>query len=172
VKEVAVFHRNLRFLLLSPLLAAGLLLSACGPDENTPYLKFIGGGFLFNYRLAEVTYGFVASVQRPLPDNSVLEARFEDPAGSEPIVLTQPTHRRRDQYAFTSPPVFGVKAKHNYQVELRLLDATSHQVLASYQKSYHADLDQSILPDKPPVIGPGYTPNPEAQRETGGPAVN
>lgn len=139
-----------------------VLLSGCSGSEsdNRPYLEFIGGGFIFNYRLAEADYGFVAKPLRRIPEGTILEATFENPSGGAPIVIRQKAKWGRSQYVFRTPPVRGVKAHHDYRVELRLLDAEDRHVIASYTKSFRSDVDQSILPERPPVVGPGYHPAP------------
>jgi hypothetical protein len=69
--------------------ASVVLLASCSGSESDdrPYLEFIGGGFIFNYRLAEADYGFVAKPVRRIPAGTILEAVFEDPNGGEPIVV-------------------------------------------------------------------------------------
>ena len=49
-----------------------------------PYLAFAGGGFIFNYRVSDVFYGFNVHVTKPLASGSIIEAEFEDPAGGRP----------------------------------------------------------------------------------------
>jgi hypothetical protein len=44
---------------------------------DSAYLKILGGGFMFNYRVSDVHYGFTAAVMRPLPTGSIIEAVFE-----------------------------------------------------------------------------------------------
>ena len=54
------------------LLLFALTLGACdGGGEEGPYFAFAGGGFVFNYRYAEATYGFVARVLRKPPAGGV-----------------------------------------------------------------------------------------------------
>ncbi len=143
-------------------LCAALLAAACSPggDGNEPYLEFIGGGFIFNYRLAEADYGFVVKPKRRIPDGTILEATFENPSGGAPLVVREAARWGRLQYVFRSSPVHGVKANRDYRVELRLLDPTDGHVLATYTKTFRSDVDQSILPESPPVVGPGYQPAP------------
>jgi len=141
------------------LLAAVLLwLAACeaGAPGDGPYLEFAGGGFIFNYRLATADYGFVAQVKRKLPAGSTLEARFEDPAGGPPIVIRETAVAGRTGYTFRTPALHGVVTNREYQVELRVLDAASGLAIATYRNSYHSDVDQSVLPAAPTVVGPGY----------------
>jgi hypothetical protein len=133
-----------------------LALSACAPDEDAPYLKIVGGGFVFNYRLATADYGFVARVMRDIPTGTIVRAEFENPAGGPPIVIEQRAREDAAQYVFTTPPVHGVRSGRDYQVALRLVDPATHELIASYGRSYRSDYDQEILPDAPTVVGPGY----------------
>jgi len=141
-------------------LTALLLLIGCDGDKG-PYLSFAGGGFVFNYRIAEVYYGFVLKPERKLPEGSVIEARFEDPAGGPDIVIAAPARSGQLQYMFRTPAVKGVRKDKDYRVEVRLLDKPQGTALASMSRSFRSTADQSELPDKPLVVWPGYTPNPE-----------
>ncbi len=48
---------------LVALLASLFLLAACEEKaSDEPYVEFVGGGFIFNYRLAEAYYGFLVRV--------------------------------------------------------------------------------------------------------------
>lgn len=80
-------------------------------------------------------------------------------------MVTQVARRGRLQYVFRSPPVRGVEANRDYRVDLRLLDPEDGSVLAAYTRSYRSDVAQSILPESPPVIGPGYQPAPVHERD-------
>ena len=143
-----------------PVLLALCLLTGCD-EQKGPYLSFAGGGFVVNYRIGEMYYGFVAKPQRKLPEGSVIEARFEDPAGGPEIVVDTPARSGQLQYMFRTPPLKGVKKDKEYRVEMRLLDKPQGTVLASLSRSFHSSADQSAIPDKPLVVGPGYMPNPE-----------
>lgn len=146
--------------MINALCATGLLIACSGGDSDEPYLEFIGGGFIFNYRLAEADYGFVIKPIRRIPDGTILEAEFENPGGGEPIIVRQTARWGRLEYTFRTPPVHGVKANQDYHVKLRLVDPDQKKVIATYAKIFRSDVDQSILPDKPPVIGPGHHPAP------------
>lgn len=129
-------------------------------DADKPYLEFAGGGFIYNYRLATADYGFVVRRVRKIPAGTIIEAEFENPSGGPPIVIRQFAQSTRLSYKFETPPVTGIKANTDYRVEVRLINPGNNEVFARYSKSFHADVDQDILPEKPPVIGPGYQPNP------------
>lgn len=140
------------------------ILVACdgGDSNDKPYLAFAGGGFIFNYRLATADYGFVVSVLRSIPAGSIIEAEFENPDGGSPIVLRQNARLGRGSYVFRTPPLNGVRAEHDYQVVLRVLDP-EHREIARYQKSFRSDVDQNALPKTAPVVGPGYQRAPPTQ---------
>ena len=97
---------------------------------------------------------------RSIPDGTVIEARLENPAGGEPFVLRQVAAWDRPEYVFRSPPLRDVRAGRDYRVEVRLLDAASGRVLARYARSFRSDVDQSVLPERAPVVGPGHQPAP------------
>ncbi len=149
-----------------------LLLAGCGEDEG-PRVEFVGGGFVFNYRQAEITYGFVARIKGEAAAGSVLEAVFEDPAGGPPIVLREAVLPTRKSYKFETPPVSGVRSDRDYEVELRLVSpgAAGETVVARNARVYRSQLDADILPDQPLAVGPGYhrpdgsIPTPEALEE-------
>ena len=140
-------------------LTALLALAACSDDS--PYVVVSGGGIVFNYRIAEATAGIVAEVARVLPEGGVIEASFENPAGGPPIVEAKPVTEDRRRFSFVTPPLSGIKADTDYKVVVRVLDADGTEV-QRVETTLHSDLDQSILPDAPLTVGPGYARNPNA----------
>ena len=140
---------------------AAIVLVGCDDAEDRPYISFAGGGFIFNYNIAEAFYGFVAIPERSIPPGTILEAHFEDPAGGKSLVVTQTVRDEAVQYSFRTPAVTGVEADRDYTAELRLLTPDG-ALLASYTKVFRSDIGQDILPERPLTIGPGYQPNPES----------
>lgn len=158
--------------LLSPksVIAAALALCAVlfaigwltrNDPRDDPYLKILGGGFMFNYREGEVFYGFTARVVRPLASGSIIEATFEDPAGGTPLVVSERVSTMTDRYALRSPPVRGVEAKKPYHVTIRVYDREGKAMLWSAERSYASQISDAIVPERPLTIGPGYHRNPE-----------
>jgi hypothetical protein len=129
-------------------------------DDNSPYLDIQGGGFMFNYRIAEATAALVVAPLRPLPEGSVIETSFENPAGGDAIIVRQEGSPKETTFEFTTPPLKGIVADRKYRVTLRLLDKDGKE-LQRIDKDFHSQLDQSVLPEKPLTVGPGYQPNPE-----------
>lgn len=129
--------------------------------QDKPLLAILGGGFMFNYREAEVFYGFTAQVTKPLETGSVIEARFENPAGGEALVVRKRVSPVTDRYALRSPPIRGVTANRPYHVAVRVLDRTESQELWATTLDFESQISDDVVPTKPLIIGPGYTKNPE-----------
>lgn len=108
--------------------------------------------------MAEAEYGFVVKRLRRIPSGTIVEAELENPAGGAPFVLREVASWDRLEYVFRSPPVRGVKAGRDYRVEVRLIDPADGRAFATYAKTFRSDVDQSVLPETAPVVGPGYQP--------------
>ena len=130
------------------------------PAEK-PYIDIAGGGFVYNYREAQVYYGFVAHVLKPLPVGTWLITEFENPAGGPPLTVETRLHARSVRYGVHSPKVRGVKAGKPYHVAIRLYDYTRSKLIWAGEKDFTSQIDDTVVPDKPLTIGPGYFPNPE-----------
>jgi hypothetical protein len=150
-------------LLAGAVLVSGLL-AGCFDDDKSPYLELRGGGFMFNYRIAEATGSLVVGPLRRLPEKSVIEVDFENPAGGPAIVLRQDVKPDDTKFDFTTPPLSGIVKDKPYAVTIRLVDKDGEE-LQRIEKPFKSNLDQAMLPDKPLTVGPGYTPNPDAQKK-------
>lgn len=139
----------------------GLVLSACKEEAPTPFVKIVGGSFLFNYRYSKMSYGFVARQLKPLPEGSVLEASFDLPDTERKFVIIKPVKAGQLQYSFETEALRGVRKNTPYKVQLRLLEADTGKELALVEQVFKSDVDQATLPTKAPVVGPGYQANPE-----------
>jgi hypothetical protein len=93
-----------------PSLGIGVLgrVGGCSNDLGDD-IKAGGGGFIFNYRIAEATAGVIAEPQRDIPDGAKIEASFENPAGGERIVVAKLVTQGRKRYSFDTPPLSGLK---------------------------------------------------------------
>jgi len=130
------------------------------PSEK-PYLDVLGGGFIYNYREGEEFYGLTTKIQKPLAEGSIVEVEFENPAGGKPFIVSERVTARTDRYTFQSPDIHGVVANKPYHVEIRIYDRERTKLIWSTSRNYKSDLDESVVPKKPLVIGPGNTPNPD-----------
>jgi hypothetical protein len=140
-------------------LVALALLAGCS-SEPGPAFEIVGGGFIFNYRIAEVTAGLVVVPLREFPADSSVEMTFENPAGGAPIVVAKPASPETKRLDFTTPPLSGVEADRDYTVTVRLIDEQGKEI-ERIDKKFRSQLDQSRLPDAPLTVGPGYAPNPQ-----------
>ena len=139
-----------------------LLAAGCSPDDpNAPYLEVAGGGFIFNYRIGEAHYGLVLAQKRALPDGAIIEAILENPDGGEPYRLRQVLRGPSRRIVFDSPPVRGVVKDRPYKVTVRVLDEEGAAELQRIETSLTSNLDQTVLPDRPLTLGPGYRRNVE-----------
>lgn len=129
--------------------------------SSQPYLKIMGGGFMFNYRNAEIFYGFTAQVVRPLASGSIIEASFEDPAGGPPHLVSERMSTMTDRYSLRSPPIRSVEAGKPYQVAIKVYDRERKQLLWEDDRSYKSQISDRVVPQKPLTVGPGYHRNPE-----------
>lgn len=149
-------RRRAALLLLLP----AVLAAACS-SEDKPYLQVQGGGIVFNYRIAQLTYGLVVRQLRPLPDGSVIEASFDLPGSAEKYVTVTPARAGTLQYSFESKPLSGARKGDKLTIRLRLLKQEKGEEIMRLERSFTVDIDQSSLPQKPLVTGPGYEPAPQ-----------
>ena len=136
------------------------ILAGCRESPPDAYVEISGKIFIFNYRVATATYVVTLAKVRPIPDGSVVQTRFDDPAGGAAILVEQKVWPKLDKIAIESPPVFCIVKEKPYafEIEIKSDDGTVLQKLGGTVVS---SLDQTVLPDRPLVVGPAYTPNPE-----------
>jgi hypothetical protein len=155
--------------LTAPLLLAGLFaLGACRESGGEgEYFETAGKLFVFNYRVATATYLVNLKPLKPVGDGESVVATFENPAGGEPIVVRQKIWPRMDKTTIESPPLRCVVKNRPYAVTIEIMgpDGTVMQTIKTTMISSE---DQAILPDRPLVVGPVYTPNPELAGRPGG----
>ncbi len=156
--------RSLRPLVLLIVLAGAFGLVACRDAGEADYLNVSGKIFVFNYRIAQATYLLTLAKLRPLPDGAMLETTFENPAGGDPLIVRQKIWPMMEKITVESPPIKCVKANREYKVSMHLEDA-SGKLLQSIERKMISDVDQSVMPDKPLVVGPFYDPNPDKETD-------
>ena len=139
------------------------------PPGDTPLVRIAGPSFIFNYRVADVYYGFTAEIMRPVPVSSTLTADFEDPAGGPPHHVSEKIFPQSRRYALRSPPLHGVRKGVPYHVTIRLLNRGDEAVLFETRLAARSTIDDALMPTQPLTIGPGYekNPSPRASGESG-----
>jgi hypothetical protein len=137
-----------------------LVLTGC-EDASKPAASFAGGGFMFNYRVGEAFYGVVIKTEKRLPPETIIQAEFQDPAGGAPIMVTENVRKEQRKYMLRTPALKGIKKDVPYKVVVKILDRPGGQEIGRIERAFKSDVDQSVMPDGPLIIGPGYTINPE-----------
>jgi hypothetical protein len=149
---------------LAGLLALGACRESGGEGE---YFETAGKLFVFNYRIATATYLVNLKPLKPVGNGETAVATFEDPAGGAPIVVRQKIWPMLDKTTIESPPLRCVVKNRPYAVTIEIVgpDGTMLQTIKTTMTSSE---DQKILPDRPLVVGPAYTPNPDLAGRPGG----
>ncbi|MEJ8308510.1 hypothetical protein [Agrobacterium larrymoorei] len=143
-----------------------LALAGCQREEQRNVAKISGRMFVFNYRVAVATYLITLQTQVPIEDGSTIEAAFENPRGGEALTVSERLFPKNSKIVLQSPPVECVRQGRPYKVTIRLRAPDGH-VMQTLETSVTSSTDQSLLPAKPLVVGPLYTPNPEVFRNDG-----
>ncbi|MDP9570507.1 UNVERIFIED_ORG: hypothetical protein J2W66_000967 [Agrobacterium larrymoorei] len=143
-----------------------LALAGCQREEQRDVAKISGRMFVFNYRVAVATYLVTLQTQVPIEEGSVIEAEFENPRGGEALTVSEQLFPKNSKIVLQSPPVECVRQDRPYKVTIRLRAPDGH-VMQTLETKVTSDTDQSLLPAKPLVVGPLYSPNPEVFRSDG-----
>lgn len=124
------------------------------------YFEISGKLFSFNYRVATAVYIITLRPLQPMQEGQVAVATLENPAGGEPIVVEQKVWPKLDKVTIESPPLECVVKDRPYAVSIVIRGAKG-ETLQTFETTVTSGLDQSVLPDRPLVIGPVYELNPE-----------
>ena len=152
----------MKYIVLPALIAAAVL-AGCQRETGPDPLKLTGKMFVFNYRLAYATYTITLNKTEPVPEGSVVVATFENPAGGEPLTLTRKLFPRLDKVVLESPDITCIKKERPYAVTIEV-KGPEGQMLNTLHTTVTSDVDQSVMPARPLVVGPGYDKNPEVFR--------
>lgn len=149
--------RSLAAAVLVGLLGVAACRESGGEGE---YFAIDGKIFVFNYRVATATYLVNLVPVQPVEDGQTAVASFENPDGGETIVVRKKIWPKLAKTTIESPPLRCVVKDRPYKVSIRIEgpDGALRQTIETTMASTE---DQTILPDRPLVVGPLYTPNPE-----------
>ena len=145
-------------------LAVTLATTGCQRETGPDPLKLTGKMFVFNYRLAYATYMVTLSKTEPVPDGSIVVARFENPAGGDALTLERKLFPKLEKVVLESPDVTCVKKDRPYAVTIEV-KGPEGQSLQKLETTVTSDVDQDIMPAKALVEGPAYDKNPEVFRD-------
>lgn len=138
-------------------------------DSGTDGEHFVLDGkiFVFNYRVATATYLVNIRPVKPIGEGETAVVSFEDPAGGEPIVVREKIWPNTQKTTIHSPPLRCIVKDRPYEVVIRIENAGS-ELLQRIDTTVTSSQDQSLLPDRPLVVGPFYDPNPDVAGHPGG----
>lgn len=140
---------------------ASLALIGCRETGGEAELFRLDGKlFVFNYRVATASYLVNLVPLQPVDDGQSVVVRFEDPAGGAPIVVRQKIWPKLRKTTIESPSIYCVVKDRPYAVSIAI-EGPDGQVRQTIDTTITSSLDQTILPDRPLVVGPVYTANPE-----------
>lgn len=145
---------------------AAVLLAGCQREDKDAPLAVAGRLVVFNYRVAKASYLVTLRRQGDLPEGSMVETRFENPAGGAPLVTRSRIFPSEQNVVLESPALHCVVKDRPYTVDIRVSDAEG-DLIQTLQTTVTSSEDQSILPAKPLVLGAVYTKNPEVFRADG-----
>lgn len=147
-----------RSIALGVALIAAVTLGACRDTGKDQLFAISGKLFEFNYRLAIATYVITLKPLRPMVDGQIAVVSFQNPAGGDPLVVNQKIWPKLPHITLTSPPLTCVVKDKPYSVSIRIQDS-SGTLLQSIDTTMTSSEDQTMLPDRPLVIGPNYELN-------------
>jgi hypothetical protein len=147
-------------LILIPILLAGLLLSAC-QREAEDYVTIKGKVFIFNVRLARAFYMLTLNRLEAMPNDAVVTAEFENPAGGPPLVKEQKVLAKTSRIDLQSPDVNCVVTGRPYKIKITVRSAAG-ETLQTLETTLNSTLDQTMLPEIPLFDAPYYKKNPAA----------
>ncbi|NTG49071.1 hypothetical protein G6M04_16970 [Agrobacterium rhizogenes] len=145
---------------------AGLTIASCQREPESGPTELSGRLFVFNYRVATASYMITLKKIAPIPEGTTAVAEFENPAGGDPLVVRQKIFAFWDKITLESPDLRCVRKDRPYSVSIRLVDA-SDKTIQTIKTEVKSDLDQTVLPTKPLVVGPVYTENPDVFKSDG-----
>jgi len=149
-----------RSALVGAAVIASLALGACRDTGKDQLFAISGKLFEFNYRLGIATYVITLKPLRPMVDGQVAVVNFQNPAGGDPLVVNQKIWPKLPHITLTSPPLACVVKDKPYAVSIRIEDSGG-ALLQSIDTTMTSSEDQTMLPDRPLVIGPNYELNPD-----------
>ena len=150
---------------LCPTLALlALVLSGCQRQDDA--VSIAGKLFNFNYRVATATYVLTLARQGPLPEGSTIETTYENPAGGAPLVVREKIFASWEKIALNSPPVHCIVKDRPYRIAIRILGPDG-ALIQALETTLTSNIDQTVMPAKPLVVGPFYTRNPQVFKADG-----
>lgn len=150
----------MRTLILIPAFAALLFAAGC-QREATDYISISGKVFIFNLRYARAFYMLTLNRLSATPDDAVVVAEFENPAGGPPLVKEQKVFPKMTRIDLQSPDIDCVVTGKPYKIRIMLKSAEG-DTLQTIETTLNSTLDSTMLPAGALVEGPAYAKTKDA----------
>lgn len=134
--------------------------AGCRDSKDTERYALDGKLVVFNYRVATARFLVNLKHLRTPGEGEVVVANFENPAGGPAIEVREKIWPATDKTTLTTPPLRCIVKDRPYKIAIKIEDSAGKQI-QSIDTTVTSSEDQTLLPDKPLVVGPLYTPNPE-----------
>lgn len=144
----------MKALVITAALASLLFASGCQRGAED-YISVNGKVFIFNIRYARAFYMLTLNRLPPTPDDAVVVAEFEDPAGGPPLVKEQKVFPKMSRIDLQSPDINCVVTDRPYKIKIMLRDAKG-ETLQTIDTTLTSTLDSTMLPEHALVEGPAY----------------
>lgn len=133
---------------------------ACRDVGDGAHFELDGKAFVFNYRVGIATYLVNIKPATPVTKDLAAVVAFEDPSGGPDLAAREKIWPNAMRTTINSPPVHCVVKDHPYRVTIRIEDAAG-AIVQRIDTTVTSSQDQTVMPDRPLVVGPLYTPNPD-----------
>lgn len=161
-------NRSISRSIMALALLSILGISACRESGGEgEFFAVAGKLFVFNYRVATATYLVNLVPLQPVEEGQTAVASFENPDGGETIVVRKKIWPNMAKTTIESPPLRCVVKDRPYKVSITI-EGSDGAVRQTIETTMASSEDQSLLPDRPLVVGPFYTPNPDLAGHPGG----
>ena len=155
----------MKALIIVPVLAALMFAAGC-QREAEDYITVNGKVFIFNIRYARAFYMLTLHRLPATPDDAVVIAEFENPAGGPPLVKEQKVFPKMTRIDLQSPDVDCVVTDTPYKIRIVLRNAAG-ETLQTIDTTLRSTLDSTMLPEHALFEGPVYTKTRDAYNADG-----
>lgn len=145
----------MRALAVAASLFALVLAGGC-QREAEEYITINGKVFIFNIRLASAFYMLTLNRLPATPDDAVVVAEFEDPAGGPPLVKQQKVFPKMLRIDLQSPNIDCVVTGKPYKIHI-VLKSVEGRELQTIDTTLTSTLDSTMLPERALFEGPAYS---------------
>jgi hypothetical protein len=144
----------MKALVIIPALAALLFAAGC-QRKAEDYITINGKVFIFNIRNARAFYMLTLNRLPITPDDAVVVAEFENPAGGPPLVKEQKVFPKMTRIDLQSPDIDCVVTDKPYKIHI-VLKSAEGDTLQTIDTTLNSTLDSTMLPASALVEGPAY----------------